>query len=164
MQHENLNKLFVMLTGVPGSGKSFFIKNLINSFFPNCTFTVISTDNIIEERATSQGKTYSEVFQDEIKSATVEMHTRLAAAIKANDNIIWDQTNLTKKVRKSKISNIPDEYQKVSVFFPTPDIEELNARLANRPGKIIPPNIVLGMISQLEQPSIDEGFDSIIVA
>jgi len=163
MQNKNLDKLFVMLTGVPGSGKSFFIKNSINSFFPTCTFTVISTDNIIEERAAAQGKTYSDVFQAEIKSATAEMHVRLASAIKAGENIIWDQTNLTKKIRKSKITSIPDEYQKISVFFPTPAIDELNFRLASRPGKTIPTNIVFGMINQLEQPTIEEGFSEIIV-
>lgn len=163
MQNKNLDKLFVMLTGVPCSGKSFFIKNSINSFFPNYTFTVISTDNIIEERAASQGKTYSDVFQAEIKSATAEMHARLTVAIKSGENIIWDQTNLTKKVRKSKISSIPDEYRKISVFFMTPAIDELNVRLASRPGKTIPANIVFGMISQLEQPTIEEGFSEIIV-
>jgi tRNA uridine 5-carbamoylmethylation protein Kti12 len=163
MQNNNLDKVFVMLTGVPGSGKSFFIKNSIGTHFPNYKFTIISSDNIIEERAASQGKTYSDVFKAEIKSAIAEMHTRLADAIKANNSIIWDQTNLTKKIRRSKIASIPDEYTKVSVFFPTPTIDELNVRLASRPGKTIPPNIVLGMISQLEQPSIEEGFDSIII-
>lgn len=148
-----------MMIGVPGSGKSTWLAK--QSF--NWTNTVIiSTDNIIEQRAAAQGKTYSEVFQNEIKSATAEMNSRLLAAIDARQNIIWDQTNLTKKSRKSKLSNIPQEYEKIAVFFPTPDKEELKRRLASRPGKTIPANIVLGMISQLETPTVDEGFSQII--
>lgn len=150
---------FYMMIGVPGSGKSTWLAK--QSF--NWTNTVIiSTDNIIEQRAAAQGKTYSEVFQNEIKSATAEMNSRLLAAIDARQNIIWDQTNLTKKSRKSKLSNIPQEYEKIAVFFPTPDKEELKRRLASRPGKTIPANIVLGMISQLETPTVDEGFSQII--
>jgi hypothetical protein len=47
------------------------------------------------------------------------------------------------------------------VFFPTPDQAEHARRLALRPGKTIPWNILNGMISTIEQPITDEGFDEI---
>lgn len=150
---------FYMMIGVPASGKSTWISK--QSFDWENT-VVISTDNIIEERAAAQGKTYSEVFKDEIKSATVEMDSRLQDAIANKKNIIWDQTNLTKKTRKSKLASIPQEYEKIAVFFPTPDKDELKSRLSNRPGKSIPANIILAMISQLEEPSKVEGFNVIL--
>lgn len=147
-----------MLIGVPGSGKSTWIANL-NEDMSNTV--VISSDNIIERRAAEQGLTYSDVFQNEIKSATAEMNQNLKAAIAQGKNVIWDQTNLTAKNRKSKLAMFPEEYVKIAVFFPTPDNDEWQRRLANRPGKVIPNNILLGMNSQLEQPSLKEGFDQV---
>lgn len=147
-----------MLVGIPGSGKSTWIAN--QAFDWNTT-RIISTDNIIERRAQEQGKTYSEVFQQEIKSATAQMNAELKQAIKDGANIIWDQTNLTRKARASKLAAVPEEYLKVAVFFPTPDDAELKRRLASRPGKTIPANVVLGMKSQIERPSRDEGFDEV---
>lgn len=148
-----------MLIGVPGSGKSTWLAN--QAFDWNRT-RIISTDNIIERRAQEQGKTYSEVFRDEIKSATAQMNAELRQAIKDGADIVWDQTNLTRKARAGKLFSIPDGYRKVAVFFATPDEAELKRRLASRPGKTIPANVILGMKSQLEPPTESEGFDDII--
>lgn len=150
-----------MLIGIPGSGKSTW---LAKQAFDWTKTRIISTDNIIERRAQEQGKTYSEVFQKEIKGATHQMNRDLKQAIAAGDDIVWDQTNLTKKSRANKLSEIPDSYRKVAVFFSTPDDAELKRRLASRPGKTIPANVVLGMRSQLERPSKAEGFDEIVDA
>lgn len=151
---------FYMMIGVPGAGKSTWISSEI----PNDgSFVVISSDAIIDQRAAEQGKTYSEIFQAEIKSATAEMNLQLTSAIANRKNIVWDQTNLTTKVRKAKLSQIPDHfYTKVAVFFKTPDDATLKQRLANRPGKIIPSNIIMGMKSTLQLPTLFEGFDEII--
>ena len=150
-----------MLIGVPASGKSTWVAN--QNFDWNNT-AVISSDAIIDRRAADQGKTYSDIFRSEIKSATSEMNQNLRDAIANNMDIIWDQTNVTAKSRQAKLSQIPDNYTKVAVYFQTPDITELQRRLANRPGKKIPQNIVMGMISQLEPPMSSEGFDKIIKA
>jgi len=151
-----------MLIGVPASGKSTWIAQ--HSVFDWSNTVVISTDAIIDRRAESQGKTYSEVFSKEIKSATAEMHDKLRVAIKTDRDIIWDQTNVTAKSRASKLAQVPDTYTKVAVFFATPEPAELQRRLASRPGKTIPAHIVQGMASQLEPPTEAEGFDRIIVA
>lgn len=148
-----------MMVGVPGSGKSLWIAK--QNFDWNTTM-VVSSDAIIDQRAAAQGKTYSDVFQDEIKAATLQMNQNLRDAIDNNMNIVWDQTNLTAKSRAGKLSQIPKNYRKIAVFFPTPDAKELQRRLASRPGKTIPQNIVMGMISQLQKPSEAEGFDEII--
>lgn len=147
-----------MLIGVPGSGKSTWIQNQ-NFNFNNTV--IVSTDNIIEDRAVAKGLTYSDIFQDEIKSATAEMNDSLKAAIAQQKDIVWDQTNLTKKTRRPKLMQFPIEYEKIAVFFVTPDDVELQRRLGNRPGKTIPANVLLGMKSQLQLPQLDEGFDYI---
>lgn len=150
-----------MMVGVPGSGKSTWIAR--QNFDWNRT-VVVSTDAIIDRRAAAAGRTYSDVFQDEIKSATAEMNQNLRDAISRKMDIIWDQTNLTAKARKGKLAQIPREYRRVAVYFPTPGDAELKRRLGSRPGKIIPPNVILGMKSQLEPPTESEGFDEVIVA
>jgi predicted kinase len=148
-----------MMIGVPGSGKSTWIAN--QNFDWNKTM-VVSTDAIIDQRAAAQGKTYSEVFQNEIKGATAQMNANLKNAIANNMDIALDQTNLTPKSRQSKLSQIPKNYRKVAVYFSTPDDQELMRRLANRPGKTIPTGVVANMISQLQPPTKAEGFDEII--
>lgn len=143
-----------MLVGVPGSGKSTWIKNNKHDA------VVLSTDNYIERAAEKQGKTYSEVFQDTIGYATDQMEKDLLQAVRNERDIIWDQTNLTAKARKGKLSRIPRSYKKVGVFFSVP--QDLRDRLASRPGKTIPEPVIISMINQLQPPSKEEGFDEII--
>ena len=156
--------ILYMLVGIPGSGKSFFVQNNLHIMFPTRQFVILSTDNFIDAEAASQSKTYGEVFKSSIKRATQSMNADLAKAVKNGDDIIWDQVNVTAKSRAAKLAQIPDTYHKVAVVFPTPDNEELERRLASRPGKTIPYNIVMGMMSQLERPTIDEGFDEVVTA
>jgi len=147
-----------MLIGVPASGKSTWLakQDLSNA-------SVLSTDNYIEAAAKTFGKTYNDVFKDEIKNATSNMDILLIDAIAMNDDIYWDQTNLTIKSRKGKLMRIPDGYRKVAVVFPTPDKKEWERRLNSRPGKTIPKNILANMVNSLEMPDKSEGFDEIVV-
>lgn len=146
-----------MLIGVPGSGKSTW-RNA--NPLPNAV--VVSTDDYIDFVADRQGITYGEAFKDNIKTATQLADQKAREAFKAGRDVVWDQTNLTRKTRAPKLAMVPDGYEKVAVFFPTPGNEELKRRLASRPGKTIPPHIVLGMISQIQEPTEDEGFDRVI--
>lgn len=148
-----------MLIGVPGSGKSFFIKNFLLNKFPN--IVVVSTDNYIEQLAKQQGKTYNDVFKSSIDSATKNLDQQVKQAVSKNYDIAWDQTNTSKGARRKKLAMIPDSYKKIAVVFPTPEQDELQRRLASRPGKEIPPEVVSNMIKSLQMPSEDEGFDEI---
>lgn len=143
-----------MLVGVPGSGKSTWVKNNEHDA------VVLSTDNYIERAAEKQGKTYSEVFQDTIGYATDQMEKDLIQAVRKERDIIWDQTNLTAKARKGKLSRIPKSYKKVAVYFTTP--QDLRDRLASRPGKTIPEPVIISMINQLQPPTKEEGFDEVV--
>lgn len=150
-----------MLVGVPASGKSTWIKR---QNFDWSKTVIISTDAYIEDQAALQGKTYSEVFNDEIKAATFKMNETLKSAIKFGLNIVIDQTNCSVKTRASKLSQFPKSYNKIAVFFPTPNEEELNNRLGSRPGKTIPDFVMKNMISSLVPPTEAEGFDKVITA
>lgn len=144
------------LVGVPGAGKSTWIKNQDWML----GLTIVSTDAFVEDYARSQGKTYSEVFEEYMPTAVKLMADQVIFAREHDHTLIWDQTSTTVKSRERKFRMLPN-YEHIAVVFRTPDIEELRRRLANRPGKTIPWEVVQGMIDNFEMPLEEEGFDEV---
>lgn len=144
------------LIGVPGAGKSTWIKN--QSWSQDCV--VVSTDNLVESYAESVGKTYNDVFDEYMPTAVKEMANQVVAARAAGKDILWDQTSTTVKSRKKKFNMLPN-YEHIAVVFPTPETNELIRRLTSRPGKNIPTHVMRRMIDCFETPSKDEGFAEI---
>jgi len=151
-------RLYV-LCGLPAAGKSTWLAQY--HFDWNRT-VVASSDGHIEKYAKKVGKTYSDVFGEYIPTAIDLMHQDVNYAIEKGYDIVWDQTNTTAKARMAKINAVPDNYEKIAVYFPTPEEKEHARRLANRPGKNIPPEVIANMAKQLEIPTEKEGFDRII--
>lgn len=145
-----------MLVGVPGSGKSTWLKNI---GVPNFNCMVVSSDYYIDQYAEEHGKTYSEVFAEAVGWATQMMEEDLEFAIENDLDIYWDQTNLNAKTRMKKLAKIPFSYKKIAVVFPVPEREEWLRRLDSRPGKTIPRHILENMLKSFEMPTTDEGFD-----
>jgi predicted kinase len=141
------------LVGIPGSGKSTWIKN--QEWSKNCV--IVSTDNHVENYAQSVNKTYSEVFDEYMETAVKLMLQDVEEASRNNRDIIWDQTSTTINSRKKKFNVLPNYYH-IAVIFKTPEKTELERRLANRPGKIIPLHVVNSMILNFQAPSEKEGF------
>jgi predicted kinase len=147
------------LVGVPGSGKSTWIKNQDWAL----GLTVVSTDAFVEDYARSQGKTYSEVFVDYMPTAVNLMAEQVVRARTLSHTIIWDQTSTTLASRARKFNMLPD-YEHIAVVFRTPDPLELAIRLKNRPGKEIPQSVINGMIAGWDEPTLEEGFKEIWIA
>lgn len=141
------------MIGVPGAGKSTWIRNQDWAL----GLTVVSTDTFVEDCARVQGKTYSEVFDEYMPTAIDLMIEQVAFAREHGHTIIWDQTSTTVKSRKKKFRMLPD-YEHIAVVFRTPDRDELDVRLAGRPGKHIPKNVINSMIAGWEEPTAEEGF------
>lgn len=141
------------LVGVPGSGKSTWVKN--QEWSKDCV--VVSTDDYVERFARRMGKTYSEVFDDVMYRAVRLMMRRVRWAHERNIDVIWDQTSTTVNSRKRKFNALYD-YDHIAVVFATPAKEELKRRLASRPGKHIPGRVIKSMIHHFEMPTADEGF------
>jgi predicted kinase len=150
-----VNKVYV-LVGVPGSGKSTWVADQL--WTEDCAY--ISSDQLIEEAAAQQGKTYNDVFKDYVNTAISLMLDKVIEARDAGKDIIWDQTSVSVKSRKKKFSMLPD-YEHIAVVFKTPEEEELRRRLGNRPGKNIPWEIVSSMINNFEMPTEEEGFKEV---
>lgn len=149
-----------ILVGVPAAGKSTWIAK--QPFDWNKT-VLVSTDGHVEKHAKAQGKTYSDVFKQYMPTAVNLMAKDVVDAVKKGLDIVWDQTSTTVAARRKKF-NMLRGYEMIAVVFPTPESKELQRRLASRPGKTIPPEVVQSMQDNWEEPSEAEGFDKIIYA
>jgi len=147
---------FVMLSGLPASGKS-----TIRAQFEG-DGVHLSTDDLIEDAAGWRGLTYNDVFAAEIKPATSAVHAAFKQALKDGASIVWDQTNLTEKKRKGVLSQIPATYFTLCIFVQT-DETTRQTRLLGRPGKTIPDHIDLSMRNCMVVPTEAEGFDKVLV-
>lgn len=154
-EQNSARPILVVMIGLPASGKSTFIKNNFSGF------NVISSDDKIEKFAQDEGKTYDEVFSKYVGRASGEIKSDFENAVRNHENIVWDQTNLSKKKRRGILQKTPDEYVKVAVVVDVPDKVRYE-RMGNRPGKTIPDHIVKNMEKSYQAPTKDEGFDKII--
>lgn len=158
-----------VMVGLPGLGKSTLVDSQRKIY--DCIemdLFVYSTDGILERIAKFLGKTYDDVFEKHIKSATTEADIDLAYAIKKRQDIVWDQTNLGVGKRRKIINRMNQAGYQVRCECIVPpesdydgDKEDWVQRLANRPGKTIPQNVLTNMIESFIMPTIKEGFDMI---
>lgn len=146
-----------MLIGVPGAGKSTWIKN---NMWPTNT-VIVSSDRFIDDHAAKEGKTYNDVFKDYAPIAMRLMDNQVLIAKANGCDIIWDQTNMSAKSRAKKLAML-DGYDKIAVVFSTPEKAELDRRLASRPGKVIGDHIIKSMIDSYDEPTVEEGFKEIM--
>jgi len=144
------------LIGVPCAGKSTWIKDQVWAL----GLTVVSTDAFVEDYARECGSTYSEVFDDYMPRAVELMANQVVFAREHSHTVIWDQTSTTVKSRARKFNMLPD-YQHIAIVFRTPELDVLKERLASRPGKDVPWEVVQGMIDNWEEPTEEEGFTEI---
>jgi predicted kinase len=152
-----MSTLYV-LVGVAGSGKTTWVGHQRWDWDKT---TIISTDQLVERYAISQGKTYTDVFSEYMPTAVKLMTEQVTAAFEKNNVVVWDQTSTTVASRIRKLVMAPLHYKKIAVVFPTPP-EARHKMMLYRPGKIIPNHVVESMIVNFERPSLDEGFDEII--
>lgn len=155
-----MTKEAYILVGPPGVGKSTWIRNEFSG-----TKYVLSTDDIIQDFADHDGKTYNEVFTKYIKIADEMMWALFKAYLdKELSPIIVDRTNMNRKSRARFIKRFKNRgYTVHAVVFPKPDDEEYERRLNSRPGKTIPWEVINGMLAAFQMPSTDEGFESVTV-
>ena len=152
-----------VMVGLPATGKSTRVDALATM---NPNVFVYSTDSLLEEWAAEEGKTYDEVFSELISDATGAMNSALDVAVRERLDIVWDQTNLGAKKRAKIIRRMRQAGYTVEcecVLFPQGDSqqEDWQHRLASRPGKTIPANIVESMMDSFVMPAVEEGFDSV---
>ena len=155
----NNTKNAIIMVGLPGSGKST-IARLINC----CNqYAIMSLDDIIEDYARQANNTYSEVFEKYVALAAKRLENKIESAIIDGKDIIFDQTNLSIYSRHRIIRELSN--YTITAIVVTEQESVISDRLRIRgelTGKIIPDNVIAGMKSRFEFPSLSEGFNKII--
>lgn len=155
-----------VMVGLPAMGKSTRVAALATM---NPDVFVYSTDNYIERCAKQNGWTYDQAFAEFIEPATKYMNEMLDIAMRSKQDIVWDQTNLGAKKRAKIINRMRQAGYDVEcecIVPPESDYdgskEDWAQRLANRPGKTIPDNILYSMMDSFVMPSVEEGFERVV--
>ena len=94
------------------------------------------------------------------------MNERAAQLIKEKKLIIWDQTNLSAKKRRSILSRMPKAYKKYVVVFNIEEsVRQIRAKKrASDIGKTIPDTVIADMKKSFDFPDLTkEKFDDIAV-
>jgi predicted kinase len=144
------------LVGVPAAGKSTWVAQ--QDWASTCAY--ISTDHYVDRFAARTGQTYNQVFRTVMHRAIRLMMRAVRRAQAQGQDIIWDQTNLTRASRARKFGLLPG-YQHVAVVFTAPEPQEHARRLASRPGKRIPDTVLASMVQSYDPPEEGEGFEEI---
>jgi predicted kinase len=149
--------IFVMI-GPPASGKSTLSKFIVDSL-PG-QIEIASTDSVIEAKAKSKNISFEEAFNSVImKEVKNQMFYDAQFVIMDNRHLIFDQTNMSKKSRKQKISSFPStDVYAISLEF---DYKEILKRNQNRVEKIVPTTVIDKMISSYNTPTTSEGFKKV---
>lgn len=153
----------IILVGPPGSGKTY----ITNRILAYNDYVVISSDDIIQSYADDEGITYSEAFPKYISFAEEESFREYKQTLKLFQNIIVDRTNMTVKSRSKYLRLVPTFYHKTAIVMDWKNIpeDEYNSRLTKREeeGKIVPRSVIQDMKNRYEPPTLEEGFDEVIL-
>ena len=149
----------MMLIGPTLSGKSTYIRNN----YPNVQ--VISRDEIVMEVFGSRdyNLAFKEVNQKEVDRVLAK---RLKDKNDLKTNVIIDMTNMTVKRRMATLRNFDKDFSRIAVVFPILSDEEYSKRNIGRnakENKWIPPFVIKSMIDSYQEPTLDEGYDRIII-
>lgn len=146
-----------LLIGLPGAGKSTYRAALLKR---EPDTVVISTDDLIEERAKAAGLTYSEMFpRVNMPSLERDAFLRFVSAMRAGQSVLIDRSNLRRKSRAKWLS-YGNTYgsRTVGVEFHVPATlhqQRLQAR-AEATGKDIPWHVLETMKASYEPPAVGE--------
>lgn len=157
-----IKPIVYMMVGLPGSGKSYYadfhLLDLVDG-------RVISNDDMVEQIAYMLDMTYDQVWKDVINLVTKYNNNLIRQSAELGVSFVIDMTNLSVNSRKSKLQIIkeasPVDYHRVAIVVPTPEEKIWKERL-NRPGKMIPDDVLQNMAKYYVEPSKEEGFDEII--
>lgn len=143
--------VFIMLVGLPGSGKSTWANSLRDKY-------VVHSSDVIKE----------ELFGDEGHECTPEedaqvfklLHERVKRDLKANKNVIYDATNLNKRRRAHFLKELKKiRCVKNCVLFATD--YEICIEQNNKRTRQIPEDAIWRLYSGFQPPHKSEGWNKI---
>lgn len=142
---------FIMLVGLPGSGKSTYAKALAEKY----KAVIHSSDSIREEI------TGSEMSQEENQKVFQILHKRLKNDLKSAKNVIYDATNINYKRRMHFLNNElrSIDCEKICIIVATPYKKCLENN-KNR-DRSVPEHVIKKMYESFYVPYVYEGWDKV---
>lgn len=140
-------RLLVVLSGLPGSGKSFFASSL-----PPSEDRLVVEEDAVRERLFGNGRPYS---MKEIKDA---MASEASAFLQSHPNgtVYLDSAHLMSRDRLAALEAVLPYDKAVLLWFSTP-IEVCRARNAARPAeRRVPDGVFTFLSSSYQAPSKEE--------
>lgn len=149
-----------MMVGVPLSGKSTWIEQ--QNFDWEKTVHITS-DKYTRDQQTQEGGDFTGAFHAISQNLPDMISADVTMAVSKQQDIVWDQTNVSETLRRFKLGLVPDTYRKVAVVLQVPHIDTLNARVSAMTDKNFPPELLDSMVKSFQMPTTEEGFDEIRV-
>lgn len=144
--------LFMMLVGLPGSGKSTWAKQWID------TMVICSSDRIREELFESAGDEVNNKQNNELVFNT--LHQRVKDNLISGNDVIYDATNINRKRRMQFLQEIKNiKCRKSCIVIATP-IYKCRDNNQKRERKV-PDEVIGKMYFQWETPYYFEGWNKI---
>ena len=157
---DEAKRTVTILTGLPCSGKSTYASQFAK------THTIISRDDFLMNQYNHSNLSYGEAYKlaHESDQARLAFDTKFEAHLLAQSkdfskDIIIDMTMLSLSSRRSMMDKLPNSSFKSVVFLTK--LTTIDARNANRPGKVIPDEVLFNMQKSFTMPVREEGFTSI---
>ena len=146
------NKSVYMMVGIPGSGKSTWIRqNRVDDW------VVISPDQILEER-------YGyEWTPERAAEAWAESYQRFGALLLEDKTMVWDATFTSPMMRSAILHIAKGIGYRVKAIFCKTNIDLCLSRNLKRDREPVPESTIRRMADSLIVPSTEEGFDEIQV-
>lgn len=143
--------MFIMLCGLPGSGKSTYAERLAAEE----GFIIHASDKIREELGDINDQSKNEeVFRI--------LHTRIKTDLINGKNVCYDATNLNRKRRIAFLKELKNiECRKICVLVATPWEICLSQNFTR--DRQVPEEVMSRMYKSFQMPSICEGFNKVIV-
>ena len=144
--------MLVVMVGLPGSGKSTEVAKYMKG-----ENTVVLSSDVFREVLCGD-------VNDQKHNAFVfeTLYKAMEIALKENKDVIFDATNLTVKSR-SKALALAKKYgsRTIAYVMDTPFADCLT-RNANR-SRSVPEDVIYSMRDRYVTPTIEEGFDNVII-
>lgn len=154
---KNNNQIFAMTIGVPGSGKSTYLKKIKN-------FKVISRDAV--RFAILDKYNTDEYFSHEVE-VWAEFVKEIKDALDAGEDVVADATHLSKGSRRKLLNAVMPKHGEnklvIGIYFDVP-LDVCLERNAQRTGRaFVPEDQIRNMYASLTRPEGEEGIDLEII-
>ena len=150
-----MNNTLYITVGLPGSGKSTYVKN----FIKDKEIEYLSSDSL---RAV-----YGKSEEDQTVTPLVFGHIKrkVDEFLKDGKNVLVDATSVNRKERSDYINTAKKYGAKVVAIVFKMDRQgliERNKKRGDQGGRVVPDWVIDKMLNKFEEPSYDEGIDVMI--